>query len=223
MPLEALPEVRPGRGTGSIARHDDDIHRRKVGADQAEAFANESTEAVASHRETHSLAGNGEAQAGFTAVVRPEKHREISIGRPLAFAEHAVKIGGVKEAAAAAESGAATRPFSDRGRRPDDGLWRTTGLLVLAGDHKHLAALGTPAGQHQASTTGSHAGTETVGPLPLELAGLVGSLHKSPGRCSSARAPVAPAAGTRFKSCRKTKGWAVERGGKVKEAPPHCQ
>jgi hypothetical protein len=38
--------------------------------------------------------------------------------------------------------------------------------------------LGAPAGQHQPTALGGHAGTETVGPFPLDVARLIGAFHR---------------------------------------------
>ena len=53
------------------------------------------------------------------------------------------------------------------------------GLSAMRAHGKALAALGATARQDQSALRGGHAGAESVGPLPLDFARLVGALHGS--------------------------------------------
>lgn len=57
----------------------------------------------------------------------------------------------------------------------DEGARRAASLHA-----KTLATFGTAAGQHQTTALGSHAGTETVYTLAVQVAGLICALH---GNC----------------------------------------
>lgn len=65
------------------------------------------------------------------------------------------------------------------GQTPVRTAARGAGSARLGADrHRQaLAALGATAAEDIATTGGLHAGTETVGTLPLDVAGLVGALH----------------------------------------------
>ena len=56
-------------------------------------------------------------------------------------------------------------------------LAKPPGLLVADLDRQALAALAPPTLDDLAAAVGSHTRTEAVGPLPLDIAGLVGALH----------------------------------------------
>ena len=48
------------------------------------------------------------------------------------------------------------------------------------GGNQPLAAASATATNHRTSTRGRHASPETVGPLPLDVAGLIGAFHFCP-------------------------------------------
>lgn len=145
------------------------IHRRQVPSVPAKAFADETAQAVAPHRQSHLLAGDGKAQAGVSGLITAEQHREVPVGRALAFLEDAVEVRGGQQPATTGEVLPCRRSLSrgDRVDRPKPGS-----------DGQAGAALRPATLENQPPAAGGHSRPESVGANTLQLAGLVGSFHE---------------------------------------------
>lgn len=131
---------------------------------QAEAFANQTANAVAVMRTAQRFFGNGHSQAGIACFIRGSAGGQPTFIATLALLENPLEF-----------SRAGKTYMTREAAHPllacfDTKLWNQAGT-----------ALGTTGAQDFTAIRSRHAGTETVGTGAVQLARLKGSFHdKSP-------------------------------------------
>ncbi len=199
MPLEPRAKLaivaRDRRGS----RHDDAVHRRQLVLMQAEGLADQTLETIALHRVPRGLARDGETQPWILTGIFACKHRESAIDRTHGRFEYPRKLAGPRQPLS---SGECRTIRCSSGRGATDNAWQELQALDSARNPKIAwsdcrvekamkgffnTLLGTKAGtafrappvQDLTPVLGGHAGTKTVGPLPMQIAGLIGAFHGS--------------------------------------------
>lgn len=125
----------------------------------AEAFPHEPLHAVTCHGVMHYLAGQCQTKAGMTAQVACCKQRQPAVTQPAA---------GVFEYPLV--SARFSKPYPSRETR-------RAGAQGRKSHGQAVAALGTTSIDYATAILGTHAGSKTMGPLALQITGLISSFH----------------------------------------------
>ena len=125
----------------------------------AEALPHEPLDTITCYRFVHHLAGQCQAKAGMTALVACCKQRHPAVTQPVA--------GGFEYPLVSVRF---SKPYPPRETR-------RAGAQERKSHGQAVAALGTASIDYTAAILGTHAGSKTMGPLALQVAGLIGSFH----------------------------------------------
>jgi len=125
----------------------------------AKTLAHEPLDAVTCHRVMHHLAGQGHTKARMIVLIARGKQRHPAVTQPVA---------GVFEYPLV--SARFCEPYPSRETR-------RAGAQGYKSHGKAVTALGTTSIDYATAILGTHAGSKTMGPLALDIAGLIGSFH----------------------------------------------
>jgi hypothetical protein len=185
--FQALRERRVICVASAGARVDYDVHRGQFMLMQTKRFTNQALDAIATNRIADQASSDRQTQSRMRTAIMPCENGEEIISEAARLFVDAVEFGFLSETLCRCE-----RPRVD---------------LQLAGSKEHatratrvlhcepLTALRATTRQNLASSTSGHASTETVRPLPMNIAGLISALH----------------AETRGEICAKTSTWWAKR------------
>lgn len=173
----------------SVSRQHHEVKRWQAGSPLTKTLSHEAAKPVTANSQANLLPGNGESQSRPVDVIRMEQDREKPIPGSPAMLKHVIKVRCAQQAQVSWEGPAARY---DRSARQEINRNRPS-------DRESRPALCAAAFQHQAPAASGHAGSETVGPDTLELAGLISSFHEEIRR--------------------KTKGWDAREGGRLRSCP----